>query len=224
MTPLTDRRQSDCTQYPQIHRIRKLECYEARHHLVSLIHTEYITHLSILLKTYMIFILLQFEAESRIPFPVTEYGADAERREGDLSIYAHLSFPFQYKMTRLVQACDQLSPVENHLIARSNQIVIDLCSFFISCLRHLRSQLRMKCYLVQGSNGMNHLNTWQSPDSREQPAFVGKKRKHKRVQQLSTKLYEGKSLEKKYKLHYKIETKHKKVVVREIRKVYRVLC
>ena len=65
------------------------------------------------LETYIIFILLQFEAESRIPFPVTEYGADAEHREGDLSKYAYLSLPFQYKMTRLVQACDQLSPVEH---------------------------------------------------------------------------------------------------------------
>lgn len=109
--------------------------------------------MSILVKTYMIFILLQFEAEFRIPFPVTEYGADAERREGDLSIYACLSFPFQYKMTRLVQACDQLSPVENHLITKSKldcDCLIDLCSFFISCLRHLRSQLRMNVTQCKG--------------------------------------------------------------------------
>lgn len=45
-----------------------------------------------------------------MPLLVTEYGADADLREGDLSMYAYLSFPFQYKMTRFVQECDQLSP------------------------------------------------------------------------------------------------------------------
>lgn len=59
---------------------------------------------------HIILIRLQFEAEFLIPLLVTEYGADADRREGDLSMYAYRSLPFQYNMTRFVQECDQLSP------------------------------------------------------------------------------------------------------------------
>lgn len=55
-------------------------------------------------------IRLWFEAEFLIPLLVTENEADADRREGDLSMYAFRSSPFQYNMTRLVQECDQLSP------------------------------------------------------------------------------------------------------------------
>lgn len=61
-------------------------------------------------KSHIILIRLQFETEFRIPLPVIENGADAHRREGDFSMYACLSSPFQYNMTRLVQECDQLSP------------------------------------------------------------------------------------------------------------------
>lgn len=55
-------------------------------------------------------IRLWFEAEFLIPFLVTENGADADFREGDLSMCAFRSSPFQYSMTRFVQQCDQLSP------------------------------------------------------------------------------------------------------------------
>lgn len=65
------------------------------------------------IKTYIILILLHFEVAVLIPLPVTEYGADADRREGDLSIYAYRSSPFQYKMTLFVQECDQLSPAHH---------------------------------------------------------------------------------------------------------------
>lgn len=63
-------------------------------------------------KSHIILIRLQFEAEFLIPLEVTEYGADADRREGDLSMYAYRSLPFQYKMTRFVHECDQLSPAQ----------------------------------------------------------------------------------------------------------------
>lgn len=56
-------------------------------------------------------LLLELEVEFRIPLRVTEYGAEADGKEGDLSIYAYLSLPFQYNMIRFVAACDQLSPV-----------------------------------------------------------------------------------------------------------------
>lgn len=62
---------------------------------------------------YINLILLQFETEFLIPLVVTAYGAEADRREGDLSMYAYRSLPFQYKMIRLVQAWDQLSPAQS---------------------------------------------------------------------------------------------------------------
>jgi hypothetical protein len=65
-------------------------------------------------KSHTILILLLLEVELRIPLEVTQYGADADLREGDLSMYACLSLPFQYKMIRFVQECDQLSPVQHY--------------------------------------------------------------------------------------------------------------
>lgn len=53
---------------------------------------------------YINLILLQLETEFLIPLAVTAYGAEADRREGDLSMYAYRSLPFQYKMIRFVQA------------------------------------------------------------------------------------------------------------------------
>lgn len=64
--------------------------------------------------TILILLLLEVELQLRIPLEVTEYGAEADLREGDLSIYACLSSPFQYKMIRFVQECDQLSPVHHY--------------------------------------------------------------------------------------------------------------
>lgn len=70
-------------------------------------------------------ILLQFEAEFLIPLEVTEYGAAADRREGDLSMYAYRSLPFQYKMTRFVQECDQLSPAQqDETTLKKGQVVM----------------------------------------------------------------------------------------------------
>lgn len=62
---------------------------------------------------YIILIRLQLEEEFLIPLAVTEYAADADRREGDLSMYAYRSLPFQYKTIRFVQVCDQLSPTQH---------------------------------------------------------------------------------------------------------------
>lgn len=41
-----------------------------------------------ILQSHINLIRLWLEAEFRIPLPVTEYGADADRREGDLSMNA----------------------------------------------------------------------------------------------------------------------------------------
>lgn len=65
--------------------------------------------------TILILLLLEVELQLRIPLEVTEYGAEADLREGDLSMYACLSSPFQYKMIRFVQECDQLSPVHRYI-------------------------------------------------------------------------------------------------------------
>lgn len=62
-------------------------------------------------KSHIILIRLQLEVELRIPLVVTEYGADADFREGDLSINACRSLPFQNKIILFVHECDQLSPV-----------------------------------------------------------------------------------------------------------------
>lgn len=65
-------------------------------------------------KSHTILIRLLLGVELRIPRVVTEYGAEADLREGDLSINACRSSPFQYKMIRFVHECDQLSPVQHH--------------------------------------------------------------------------------------------------------------
>ena len=63
-------------------------------------------------KSHIILILLQLEVEFLIPLLVTEYGADADLREGDLSINACRSLPFQNNIILFVHECDQLSPVQ----------------------------------------------------------------------------------------------------------------
>lgn len=65
-------------------------------------------------ESHIILIRFVLEVELRIPLLVTEYGADADLREGDLSMNAYRSLLFQNKMIRFVHICDQLSPIQHY--------------------------------------------------------------------------------------------------------------